>query len=1051
MNAPCKNTLQIAALALLCLLIPLSGNALAADAPATPETAPPRTVADIIKVLEHYKPDPAVATKAREAAAAQPPASTDRLTLLRFYVERARAAVKVGNTTQQITDLRTARQYMQRGEELSLFALGELATAEAIGGNIVNASAILDEVLGQIPDNMRGMVIGTNSFAAQIYAQSGNFEAARKSLAASESAFQQVAGSRNAGYYRYTWMAQVERGRAEMFAAEGKLVEAEAAFRKVLRERELDKPMQELRLRTNMTTGTNEVLSRFGEMQQRRLAQILLQLGRLGEAELNIRASLKSALERVGRDSVDTAVHLVGFAFILLEQGRFQDATLMAREALKSAEAAGASSFSRSMIFGRKALGAALVAEGKWDDALAAFDAMKAGVAGDAEIAKRSPTDDIDWATALLKKGRAEEARVMLARMLERSTKQLGERDNRSAQIRAFHAIAIAKLGQRSEALAQFGKAVPILIEQARSDIAADTGGLRQVKRLTYIIESYLELMSAARKAGLTTAGLDTVAESFRLADVARGSQVQRALAASAARASISDPALADLARREQDLQRRVNTLSDLLKSLLSQPPEQQLPKIIADLRRDIDAFGKQRSELKRDIEKRFPDYAELTDPKPTTPAQAQAALAADEALISIYVGESKSYVWVVPKNGEPIFNNIDLGDAEVTQRVALLRRALDFDMPSLAGFPRFDLAQSYDLYSKLLQPVERGWRQAKNLIVVPHGALGQLPFAVLTTAPVQPTLPGAKLFEEYRQVPWLIRSAAITQLPSVGTLVALRRMPVAKPGRREFIGFGDPLFSNEMALVANNVSVTRGVRMRNLGISKTATATAAEPTATVAHSAVLAQLARLQDTAEEINSIARVLKADPATDVFLGRAASEKNVKSGQLENRRIVMFATHGLVPGDLNGLTQPALALSAPEVTGNADEDGLLTMEEVLGLKLNADWVVLSACNTASGDGAGTEAVSGLGKAFFFAGARTLLVSNWPVETVSARLLTTKLFEHQGTHPGDSRAAALRATMLELLDHTLPVDQLGTNGFTYAHPMFWAPFSLVGDGGR
>ena len=100
------------------------------------------------------------------------------------------------------------------------------------------------------------------------------------------------------------------------------------------------------------------------------------------------------------------------------------------------------------------------MAEGNWDEALATFDAMKAGVAGDPEIAKRSPTDDIDWATALLKKSRAEEARVMLARMLDRSTRQLGDKDSRTAQIRAFHAIAISKLGKQAEALADFGKAL---------------------------------------------------------------------------------------------------------------------------------------------------------------------------------------------------------------------------------------------------------------------------------------------------------------------------------------------------------------------------------------------------------------------------------------------------------------------------------------------------------------------------------------------------------------------------------------------------------------
>ena len=112
-------------------------------------------------------------------------------------------------------------------------------------------------------------------------------------------------------------------------------------------------------------------------------------------------------------------------------------------------------------------------------------------------------------------------------------------------------------------------------------------------------------------------------------------------------------------------------------------------------------------------------------------------------------------------------------------------------------------------------------------------------------------------------------------------------------------------------------------------------------------------------------------------------------------LDDRKVLVFATHGLVPGDLDGLWEPSLALSAPEVTGEPGTDGLLTMGEVMGLTLDADWVVLSACNTAAGSGAGAEAVSGLGQAFFYAGARSLLVTGWPVETTSATALTTDLF--------------------------------------------------------
>ena len=135
-------------------------------------------------------------------------------------------------------------------------------------------------------------------------------------------------------------------------------------------------------------------------------------------------------------------------------------------------------------------------------------------------------------------------------------------------------------------------------------------------------------------------------------------------------------------------------------------------------------------------------------------------------------------------------------------------------------------------------------------------------------------------------------------------------------------------------------------------------------------------------------------------------------------LARYRVVAFATHGLIPGDLDGLAEPALALSAPR-PGADDGDGLLTMSEILGLRLDADWVVLSACNTGAGAGAGAEAVTGLGRAFFYAWARALLASNWPVETTSARLLTTEVFRRQAASPGTSRAEALRQAMIALID--------------------------------
>jgi CHAT domain-containing protein len=206
--------------------------------------------------------------------------------------------------------------------------------------------------------------------------------------------------------------------------------------------------------------------------------------------------------------------------------------------------------------------------------------------------------------------------------------------------------------------------------------------------------------------------------------------------------------------------------------------------------------------------------------------------------------------------------------------------------------------------------------------------------------------------------------------------------------------------------------------------------------------------LPRLPDTRQELIAVAKALEVDPAKALYLGKDANEQNVETLDLSHYRIVAFATHGLVPGDLDGLTQPALALTAPEIAG-VKGDGLLTMEEILALKLDADWVVLSACNTAAGAGAGAEAASGLGSAFFYAGTRALLVTNWSVHSASARELISDLFRRQSADSALSRSEALRQAMMALIDGPGSVDGSG-NGFHYAHPLFWAPYSVIGDGG-
>jgi tetratricopeptide (TPR) repeat protein/CHAT domain-containing protein len=351
-----------------------------------------------------------------------------------------------------------------------------------------------------------------------------------------------------------------------------------------------------------------------------------------------------------------------------------------------------------------------------------------------------------------------------------------------------------------------------------------------------------------------------------------------------------------------------------------------------------------------------------------------------------------------------------------------------------------FDLAGAHQLYVTLLGPVEALIEDKRHLLIVPSGALTALPFHLLVTD--KPALPTpalddqltAETFAPYREAAWLLKRQAVSVLPSVPSLRALRVLARGDRAAKPMIGFADPVFDPDAERASpataiapgRQVIVTRGYAefWKGGAINRAELAKA---------------LPRLQDTADEVNAVAARLGAQPA-DIFLRAAASETEVKRAALADYRVVYFATHGLVAGDVNGLAEPALALSLPARPSDTD-DGLLTASEVAHLKLNADWVVLSACNTIAGDKPGAEALSGLARAFFYAGARALMVSHWAVDSRAAVRLTTSTFEIIQKTPSIGRAEALRRAMLDYLaDQSTP---------TNAYPAFWAPMAIIGEG--
>lgn len=478
----------------------------------------------------------------------------------------------------------------------------------------------------------------------------------------------------------------------------------------------------------------------------------------------------------------------------------------------------------------------------------------------------------------------------------------------------------------------------------------------------------------------------------------------------------------------------------------------------VVSLRRDIAQAERARDDSESRLWRDFPRFMELEEPRPVTVDDLQKRwLRPNETLLAYFRLNRQLLVFLVSREDFRLIR-VPVELEEIDRLVAAARQPMEAG-GRLDALAQLDPAVLNRLYELLLQPVEAQLPAGRHLLVVGDGPLYTLPYEMLVARwgeTEKRTFSAARASDlsEYGRLDYAGAKWRFSYLPSLAALAIQRAEQKPAAGfTQTLIAFADPVFERADAKPG---AATRSL-LQELGVSRGGQVS----------------IPRLPETADEVEAVANILGGEHS--LYLREAAQESRVKHIDLSAARTLHFATHGLLGGEfamLKGYTpgdepaskghtrnlvvvedeettpaatpvkgQPALVLTL--VGDLAGEDGLLTMSEVMGLKMNADLVVLSACNTAGerAEARNGEGFAGLTRAFMHAGARGLLVSHWSVESLATRDLITDFFRRRkaGTATPEALAAA-QADLRGSRDERLHLSR--------AHPFFWAPFVHVGD---
>ena len=627
----------------------------------------------------------------------------------------------------------------------------------------------------------------------------------------------------------------------------------------------------------------------------------------------------------------------------------------------------------------------------------------------DAELARQ---DEIQ--------GRNAEAAVRLRFALQR-LRQREAGSSAEAYLLMELASAETRVGDQADALRDFEQGI-VIFKASRGSLGASADSA----------DSYLRLL--LERIAKDPARRDVYADRFLAAAESLGSEATAdTVARLSARLDATNSTAAGLIRGLEDTRRQLRLAQAEIAQFQAQGG--YTPAVRASKEEEVKSLTAQAQTLEQKVAVADPRYGQLVTTEVSLKAL-QAKLRPGEVFVKIVLLDQGGYGIAIGQTwAEPY--RIDMSRAAAEDAVTRLRKPFE----ARGYLPAYNVAASYDFFQAMFGPVRDRMLGATHVIYEPDPAILSLPIAALATDAKSVDLIAARRAAirakgegvlSYDGVDWLGRTAQTSLVVSAVSFVQARDQPPST-ARNPFLGFGDSVQAQPSDSHAFDSVVHRGGDQSSLVDDEVCRATRT----------ALLDLAPLKEASEELSSVGASLDAGPRSDVTGAAFSDGEIVQRGDLDQYRVVYFATHGLLPEPGGCLPEPSLLTSVDDAI--AGSDGLLTASKILGLKLNADLVVLSACDTGGGvtgeldrtglGGAG-ESLSGLTRAFIYAGARSLLVSQWQIDSHATVRLMTTLFR--------TKAATLGGGMMAAMNTLMTSDQ-------YSHPYYWAAFTIVGDAAR